>query len=124
MWEAAMAGASFGLDNLCATIDRNRLQISGGTEEVMKLDSLKEKFGAFGWNVTEVEDGNDVDQLTKAYEEAKTVKGRPTVVIANTVKGCGSAVMENKAGWHHRVPTAQEYTEISQELLERKGRLS
>ena len=124
VWEAAMAGASFGLDNLCATIDRNRLQISGGTEEVMKLDSLKEKFGAFGWNVTEVEDGNDVDQLTKAYEEAKTVKGRPTVVIANTVKGCGSAVMENKAGWHHRVPTAQEYTEISQELLERKGRLS
>ncbi len=124
VWEAAMAGASFGLDNLCATIDRNRLQISGGTEEVMKLDSLKEKFGAFGWNVTEVEDGNDVDQLTKALEEAKTVKGRPTVVIANTVKGCGSAVMENKAGWHHRVPTAQEYTEISQELLERKGRLS
>lgn len=124
VWEAAMAAANYNLDNLCATIDRNRLQISGGTEEVMKLDSLKERFGAFGWNVIEVEDGNDVDQLTKAYEEAKTVKGRPTMVLANTVKGCGSPVMENKAGWHHKVPTKEEYDQISNDLLKRKGESS
>ena len=120
VWEAAMAGANYGLDNLCATIDRNRLQISGGTEEVMRLDSLEERFRAFGWNVIPVDDGNDVDQLTKAYEEAKTVKGRPTMVIANTVKGCGSAVMENQAGWHHKVPTQEEYIRISQDLQERR----
>lgn len=120
VWEAAMAAANYGLDNLCATVDRNRLQISGGTEEVMKLDSLKERFCAFGWNVIEVEDGNDVEQLTKAYEEAKTAKCRPTMVLADTIKGCGSQVMENKAGWHHKVPTQEEYNQISQELKRRK----
>lgn len=124
VWEAAMAGANYGLDNLCATVDRNRLQISGGTEEVMRQDPLKERFGAFGWKVIEVEDGNDVEQLTEAYEEAKTVKGRPVLVLANTVKGCGSAVMENKAGWHHKVPTQEEYTQISRDLKTRREALS
>ena len=124
VWEAAMAGANYGLDNLCATVDRNRLQISGGTEEVMRQDPLKERFGAFGWKVIEVEDGNDVEQLTAAYEEAETVKGRPVLVLANTVKGCGSAVMENKAGWHHKVPTEEEYTQISRDLKTRREALS
>lgn len=124
VWEAAMAGANYGLDNLCATVDRNRLQISGGTEEVMRQDPLKERFSAFGWEVIEVEDGNDVEQLTAAYEEAETVKGRPVLVLANTVKGCGSAVMENKAGWHHKVPTKEEYAQISQELKTRREALS
>lgn len=124
VWEAAMAGANYGLDNLCATVDRNRLQISGGTEEVMRQDPLKERFGAFGWKVIEVEDGNDVEQLTAAYEEAKTVKGRPVLVLANTVKGCGSAVMENRAGWHHKVPTEEEYTQISRDLKTRREALS
>lgn len=124
VWEAAMAGANYGLDNLCATVDRNRLQISGGTEEVMRQDPLKERFGAFGWKVIEVKDGNDVEQLTAAYEEAETVKGRPVLVLANTVKGCGSAVMENKAGWHHKVPTQEEYTQISQDLKTRREAIS
>lgn len=124
VWEAAMAGANYGLDNLCATVDRNRLQISGGTEEVMRQDPLKERFGAFGWKIIEVEDGNDVEQLTAAYKEAETVKGRPVLVLANTVKGCGSPVMENKAGWHHKVPTQEEYIEISQDLKTRREAVS
>lgn len=112
VWEAAMAAANYKLDNLCATIDRNKLQISGGTEEVMQLEHLAGKFEAFGWNVIVVEDGNDVEQLTAAYEQAKTVKGKPSLVLANTVKGCGSKVMENKKEWHHKVPSAEEYTAI------------
>ncbi len=124
VWEAAMAGANYGLDNLCATVDRNRLQISGGTEEVMRQDPLKERFSAFGWKVIEVENGNDVGQLTAAYEEAETVKGRPVLVLANTVKGCGSAVMENQAGWHHKVPTKEEYTQISRDLKTRREAIS
>lgn len=124
VWEAAMAGANYGLDNLCATVDRNRLQISGGTEEVMRQDPLKERFSAFGWKVIEVEDGNDVEQLTASYKEAETVKGRPVLVLANTVKGCGSPVMENKAGWHHKVPTQEEYTQISQDLKTRREAIS
>lgn len=124
VWEAAMAGANYGLDNLCATVDRNRLQISGGTEEVMRQDPLKERFSAFGWKVIEVEDGNDVEQLTAAYKEAETVKGSPVLVLANTVKGCGSPVMENKAGWHHKVPTQEEYIQISQDLKTRREAIS
>ena len=120
VWEAAMAAGNYGLDNLCATVDRNRLQISGCTEDVMKLEQLVAKYEAFGWNVISVQDGNDCDQLEAAYRQAMQVKGRPSVVIANTVKGCGSAVMENKAQWHHKVPTAEEYESIRQDLLARK----
>ncbi len=120
VWEGAMAASMYKLDNLCAVVDRNRLQISGGTEEVMAHDDLHERFRAFGWNVIDVADGNDSDQLNAAFEQAKTVRGRPTVVIANTVKGCGSSVMENKAAWHHRVPTQAEYDQIIADFAERK----
>lgn len=101
-------------------VDRNRLQISGNTEDVMHHDDLHERFRSFGWNAIDVKDGNSIDQLNAAFEEAKTVKGRPTVLIANTVKGCGSSVMENKAGWHHHVPNEEEYTQIMKDLDERK----
>ncbi len=120
IWEGAMAASMYKLDNLCAVVDRNRLQISGGTEEVMAHDDLHERFRAFGWNVIDVADGNDSDQLNAAFEQAKTVRGRPTVVIANTVKGCGSSVMENKAAWHHHVPTQAEYDQIIADFAERK----
>lgn len=120
VWEGAMAASMYKLDNLCAVVDRNRLQISGGTEEVMAHDDLHERFRAFGWNVVDVADGNDSDQLNAAFEQAKTVRGRPTVVIANTVKGCGSPVMENKAAWHHHVPTQAEYDQIITDFAERK----
>lgn len=123
VWEGAMAAAHYKLDNLCATVDRNRLQISGNTEDVMAHDDLHERFRSFGWHVIDVKDGNDIDQLAEAYEEAETVKGKPTVVIANTVKGCGSAVMEDKAAWHHKVPTAEEYEQIIKDFAERKEAL-
>ncbi len=120
VWEGAMAASQFKLDNLCAVVDRNRLQISGNTEEVMGHDDLGDRFKSFGWHVIDVADGNDVEKLNDAFEQAKTVKGRPSVLIANTVKGCGSPIMENKAGWHHRVPTAKEYEVIMADLEMRR----
>ncbi len=120
VWEGAMAAHQYKLDNLCAVVDRNRLQISGNTEDVMGHDDLHERFAAFGWNVIDVKDGNDIDQLREAFETAKTVKEKPTVLIANTVKGKGSSVMENKANWHHKVPTAEELKQIKEELAQRK----
>ena len=112
--------SSFKLDNLCAVVDRNRLQISGNTEDVMHHDDLHERFRSFGWHVIDVKNGNSIEELDAAFEEAKTVKGKPTVLIANTVKGCGSSVMENKASWHHHVPGDEEYEQIMKDLEERK----
>lgn len=120
VWEGAMAAHQYKLDNLCAVVDRNRLQISGGTEEVMAHDSQMERWSGFGWNVITVEDGNDIEQLNDAFNKAKTVKEKPTVIIANTVKGFGSSVMENKAAWHHHVPNEEEYAQIMNDLNERK----
>lgn len=123
VWEGAMAAHQYKLDNLCAVVDRNRLQISGNTEDVMGQDDLHERFKAFGWHVVDVEDGNDIDQLRTAFEEAKATKGMPTVLIANTVKGKGSPIMENKANWHHKVPTEEELVQIKKDLRERKEAL-
>ena len=105
VWEGAMAGGHYKLDNLCAVVDRNRLQISGTTEQVMSQDDQCTRWASFGWHTISV-DGNSIPALHAAFEEAKATKGQPTVIIANTVKGCGSPVMENKAAWHHKVPTA------------------
>ncbi len=123
VWEGAMAASHYKLDNLCAVIDRNRLQISGNTEDVMAHDDLHERFRSFGWHVIDVADGNDISQLKAAFEEAKETKGKPTVLIANTVKGKGSPVMENKAGWHHKVPNQEELAQIREDLKERKEAL-
>lgn len=116
VWEGAMAASHYKLDNLCAVVDRNRLQISGNTEDVMAHDDLHERFRSFGWNVIDVADGNDIDQLKAAFDSAKETKGKPTVLIANTVKGKGSSVMENKANWHHKVPNAEELEQIRRDL--------
>jgi transketolase len=122
VWEGAMSASQYKLDNLLAVVDRNRLQISGNTEDVMHQDSVEERFKAFGWNVYSV-DGNDVDALIEAFDKAKEVKGMPTLVIANTTKGKGSSVMENKAPWHHKVPTDEEYAQIMQDLKEKEEAL-
>ncbi len=119
VWEGAMAGGHYKLDNLCAVVDRNRLQISGSTKDVMSQDDQATRWSAFGWNVIEV-NGNDMDELDAAFDKAAETEGCPTVIIANTTKGCGGSVMENKAGWHHKVPTAEEYTEIVEELKARE----
>lgn len=115
IWEGIMAGSHYKLDNLTALVDRNNLQISGWTKDVMRQDRLEEKWESFGWNVITIS-GNDVDAIDKAIEEAKSIKGRPTVIIADTTKGCGISFMENQAGWHHRVPNAEEYAKAIEEL--------
>ena len=119
VWEAAMSATQYGLDNLCAVVDRNRLQISGSTEDVMHQDSQQERWAAFGWNVITVP-GHDYEALAKAFAAAKECKGKPTVLIAETTKGFGSAVMENKAGWHHHVPNQEEYNQIMADFAARK----
>lgn len=111
VWEGAMSGGNYALDNLCALVDRNRLQISGCTEDVMKQDSQEERWAAFGWNVLSIP-GNDVAAIDEALGLASRTKGKPTVIILNTVKGYGSSIMEDKAGWHHHLPNAEEYAQI------------
>lgn len=119
VWEGIMAASHFKLDNLCAMVDRNRLQISGSTEEVMHHDDLEARFAAFGWNVIQV-DGHDYEAIYDALRKARDTKGMPTVLILNTLKGCGSAVMEGKASWHHHLPTEEEYQQIIADLAERR----
>lgn len=115
VWEGAMAAAQYKLDNLVAIIDRNRLQITGSTEDVMGLEPLGAKWRSFGWEVVEV-DGNDIEQLVEVFSSAPRAAGKPTLVVANTVKGKGISIAENQAGWHHRVPTKEEYELAIQEL--------
>ncbi|SCP99414.1 transketolase [Anaerobium acetethylicum] len=119
VWEGAMAAGHYKLDNLCAVVDRNRLQISGCTEDIMCHDDLGARFASFGWHVITI-DGHNYDELDAAFAEAKATKGQPTVIIANTIKGFGSPVMENKANWHHKVPTADEYEQIMKDFAQRK----
>lgn len=119
VWEAAMSASQFNLDNLCAVIDRNHLQISGNTEDVMHQDSLQQRWAAFGWNVITV-NGHDYKAIAKAFADARASKGKPMVLIAETIKGYGSAVMENKASWHHHVPTQEEYDQIIADFAARK----
>ncbi|MEI2396167.1 transketolase [Paenibacillus phytohabitans] len=106
-WEAAMAGAHYKLDNLIGIIDRNRLQISGSTEEVMGLEPLEEKWSAFGWHVVSI-DGNDMEQLIHTFRAVPEVTGKPTLIMANTIKGKGVSFAENVPAWHHHVPSDEQ----------------
>jgi transketolase len=115
VWEAAMSAANFQLDNLVAIVDRNGLQITGPTERVMRLEPLEDKFRAFGFEVCSV-DGHDPTAMTALFERLPFQAGRPNLVIAHTVKGKGISFMENQVGWHHRVPTDQEFQQAMQEL--------
>ena len=123
VWEGAMAAPTYGLDNLCALVDRNRLQISGCTEDVMRQDSQEDRWAAFGWNVLSVP-GNDLVALDDAFGLAAETKGKPTVIIANTVKGYGSPVMEDKASWHHHLPNRGEYAQIVADFAAREEALN
>jgi transketolase len=116
-WEAALSAAHYKLDNLCAIVDKNGLQITAGTADVMNTDPLDEKWKAFGWAVREV-DGNDVAALKEAFAALPFEKGKPSVIIAKTVKGKGVSFMENQLKWHHGVPTAEQYDQAQEELDE------
>lgn len=120
VWEGAMAAGHYKLDNLTAFIDRNRLQISGSTEEVMAQDSLSARWTSFGWNVIEV-NGHDIAALDETVDYAKASKGKPTIVIADTIKGYGYSGSENQASWHHRVPSAEQYEAAKAELKQREA---
>lgn len=122
VWEGAMAGGHFHLDNLTAFVDRNRLQISGSTETVMAQDSQEERWAAFGWNVLSIP-GNDMEAIDAALALAKCAKGKPTVIILNTTKGCGVSFMENLAGWHHKVPNDEQLRQAVSEIDERRAKL-
>ena len=115
VWEAAMAAAHYGLDNLTAIVDRNRLQIDGWCCDVMNTEPMADKWRAFGWHVIEV-DGHDVGQLLEAFGAAKKVDGRPTVIVARTTKGKGVSFMEDKVGFHGKAPSPQQAEQALKEL--------
>ena len=115
VWEAAMFAAHYKLDNLCAFVDFNGLQIDGAIVDVMNSTPIDEKFKAFGWNVIVI-DGHDFNQIESAVEAAKATKGQPTMVVCKTTKGKGVSFMENQAGWHGKAPNAEEYEKAVAEL--------
>jgi transketolase len=114
-WEAAMTAGHYRLDNLVAIVDRNGLQITGPTEEVVQLEPLHLKFEAFGFAVREC-DGNNIAELLAQLESVPFVAGQPSLLLAKTRKGCGISFMENSVRWHHRVPNDQEFEQAIQEL--------
>lgn len=116
VWEAFMSAAKYGLDNLCAVIDVNGLQIDGKTADVMPTEPLDKKMEAFGWNVIQA-DGHDLTALSAAFEQAKANAGAPTMILAKTVKGKGVSFMENDAGWHGKAPNAEQYEKARGELV-------
>ncbi len=122
VWEAIMFASHYKLDNLCLIIDNNGLQIDGRVEDVMNTMPYESKLEAFGWNVITI-DGHDIEQILGALDSAKTVKGKPTAIVARTVKGKGVSYMENEAGWHGKAPNDAEYEIAMAELTAYKASL-
>lgn len=115
IWEAAMAANKYKLDNLCVIVDNNNLQIDGTIDEVMSSYPIDEKFRSFGFNVVEI-DGHNIEQIKNAFTIARETKGRPTCIIARTIKGKGVSFMENKAGWHGKAPNREQYIQAMSDL--------
>ena len=118
IYEAAMAANKYHLDNLVAFIDRNGLQISGSTEDVMPLENIRTRWEAFGWDVKET-NGDDIDHIVKTIEDINFKNGRPHLIISDTTKGYGVSYMENVAKWHHGVPNEEQYEKAVNEIDER-----
>ena len=115
VWEAAMSSNKYKLDNLCIIVDNNNLQIDGTTEEVMDLKPIDEKFKSFGFNVIII-DGHNYEEIKSAFKQARETKGKPTCIIAKTVKGKGVSFMENQAGWHGKAPNEEQYNQAMSDL--------
>ncbi|WP_031514036.1 transketolase [Desulfofalx alkaliphila] len=115
IWEAAMAAAHYKLDNLTAFLDHNKMQIDGNIEEVMSPEPVADKWRAFGWHVIEI-DGHNMEQILNAIEEAKKTAGKPTIIVAKTVKGKGVSFMEDQVGWHGKAPSPEQVEEALKEL--------
>lgn len=115
-WEALMSSAHYKLNNLTVIVDRNRLQLDGRTEETMQLESLKDKFQAFNWEVQEI-DGHNIDELYNTLSNAKNnSRKKPLIILANTIKGKGVSYMEDQVGWHGKAPNAEQLEQALQEL--------
>ena len=117
IWEAAMSAGHYHLDNLCAIVDWNGLQIDGKNDDVMTVRPIDEKFKAFGFNVIMI-NGHDFHEILDAFDKAKETKGQPTVIIAATHKGHGVSFMEDQAGWHGKAPNEEQYHQAMEELSE------
>lgn len=115
IWEAAMFAAYHKIDNLCAIVDYNKIQLDGWVKDIMELEPLAEKWRSFGWHVIEL-DGHDLDAVQGAFDEAKATKGKPTVLIAHTIKGKGVSFMENNPKFHGAAPSAEEAEKALKEL--------
>ncbi|MCP1357568.1 transketolase [Aneurinibacillus migulanus] len=120
VWEAAMAAGHYKLDNLVAILDYNHLQIDGNVEDIMNVGPVADKFRAFNWHVIEI-DGHNLEEIISALDEAKTVKGMPTFIVAHTVKGKGVSYMENACGWHGTAPNAEQLAQALEELCAQGG---
>jgi len=120
VWEAAMFAGFRRLDNLVVIVDNNGLQIDGPVDQVCSPYPIGEKFKAFNFNVIDLKDGNDMDQIADAFKEARNTKGMPTAIIAHTVKGKGVSFMENQVGWHGKAPNDEEYA-VAMEDLRKEG---
>lgn len=115
IWEASMAAAHYKLDNLTAFLDNNGLQIDGRITDVMSPEPIADKFEAFGWNVLKV-DGHDIEKIIQVIKQARDTKGKPTIIIAKTIKGKGVSFMENQAGWHGTAPNKEQRNQAIAEL--------
>lgn len=121
IWEAAMTAAHHKLDNICAIVDNNGLQIDGRIDEIKSLGSIAAKWESFGWNVIEI-DGHDIEQIVEAFDKARESKGRPTMLLAHTVKGKGVSFMENVVDYHGVAPTEEECANAMDEIKGAAGR--
>lgn len=115
VWEAAMSAAHYKLDNMVGILDYNGLQIDGKNEDVMTVAPVADKFRAFGWNVLEI-NGHDFEEILDAFAKARECKGKPTMIVAKTVKGKGVSFMEDNAGWHGKAPNDEETEQAVAEL--------
>lgn len=118
IWEAAMTASHYKLDNLCVIVDNNNLQIDGKVSDVMNIYPIDEKFKSFGFEVINI-DGHNIEEIISALGQAKNTKGKPTAIIANTIKGKGVSFMENEAAWHGKAPNAEQYEMAINELMPR-----
>ncbi len=123
VWETAMSSSHYKLDNLVAIIDHNGLQIDGKNDDVMTVNPIGSKFASFGWNVIEI-DGHDMKQITEALAKAKTLKTKPTAIVAETIKGKGVSFMEGQASWHGKAPNAEQAATAIEELEAAKAALA
>lgn len=122
VWEATMFAAHYKLDNLCLIIDNNGLQIDGRVKDVMNVMPYPSKFRAFGWHVISI-DGHNIEEILNAFDEAKTIKDKPTVIVAKTIKGKGVSFMEDRAEWHGKAPNDEQYKTAVAELMNYKNSL-